>query len=208
VKHRPICTAGANRTQDLWADLGQPLHVACDVTAVPAVESWWWTLNTSRQLDKLPGRAGPRLTYTPHTERDFGLLACWAANSEGRMASPCTFLVRRALAPPAAAEENSGRQVQQQQQLWSGLDCSLHNQTLTSLIVSCIWEGQREDFESGGGSHGGGGGPRDNGGGAKRFYYLEVREKEGGELVQNLTAGKESTTETSSAKNLNYRSII
>jgi hypothetical protein len=174
--------------------------VTCDVTAVPGVESWWWTLNNSRQLDKLAGRAGASLTYTPQSERDYVLLACWAANSEGRMASPCTYLLRRAIAP-AAEENSSGRQAQQpqQQQLWSGLDCSLHNQTLTSLIVSCIWEGHRDDIESGGGGTRGGG--RTDG---KRFYYLEVREKEGGELVQNLTAGKDQTTTPFSATKWNY----
>ena len=204
VKHKPICVGG-NRTQDLWADLGQPLRVLCDVTAVPAVESWWWTLNTSRHLDKLSGEGGASLTYTPHTERDYGLLACWAANSEGRMAAPCTFHLRRAV-----GGGGSRTLQQQQQQPWSGLDCSLHNQTLTSLIVSCIWDGQGRGGDEGGSGGGGaeavsgpgkaevGGNSRAEVGGPissrRRFYYLEVREKEGGELVQNLTAGKDEIT--------------
>ena len=81
VKHRPVCSRG-NTTLDLWADVGQQLRILCEVTAVPAVDSWWWTLNTSRQLDKLAGEGGPALPYTPHTERDFGQLACWAANRD------------------------------------------------------------------------------------------------------------------------------
>jgi hypothetical protein len=43
--------------------------------------------------------------------------------------------------------------------------------------------------------------------GEQRFYYLEVREKEGGELVQNLTAGKEwrrKTTEPSYMKKYSF----
>lgn len=199
VKHRPVCAHG-NTTQDLWTDLGQPLRITCDVTAVPAVDSWWWTLNTSRQLDKLSGEGGAALHYTPHTERDFGLLSCWAANAEGRMAAPCTFLLRRA----AASATIGGRQEQEQLQHWTGLDCSLHNQTLTSLIVSCIWDG---GLRKKGRAENGGRGPSVAEVGEQRFYYLEVREKEGGELVQNLTAGKEwrrKTTEPSYMKKYSF----
>lgn len=36
------------------------------------------------------------LEYTAQSERDYGTLACWAANEVGRQAEPCVFRVVQA----------------------------------------------------------------------------------------------------------------
>ena len=123
VKFRPRCEEPGPRS--VFLPLNIQAEVMCRVTAHPAPTHWWWTFNNTHQLDQVPSekfhnnRSLSVLRYTPTTTQDYGVLSCWARNSQGQVEEACTYEL-----------------VQSSESLHS-LECQLHNQTGHSLLVLC-----------------------------------------------------------------------
>ncbi|KAL1114898.1 hypothetical protein AAG570_007722 [Ranatra chinensis] len=88
------------------ASIDEAVRVRCVVSADPPDVSFVWQFNNSGEsFPVAPHRYAPtngtvsELVYTPNSERDYGTLACWATNSIGRQADPCTFQVVPATKP-------------------------------------------------------------------------------------------------------------
>ena len=123
VKFRPVCVEPGLRS--VFLPLNIMAEVVCGVRAHPAPTHWWWTFNNTHQLDQVPSHKFHNnltlsvLRYTPTTAQDYGVLNCWARNSQGQVEEPCSYeLVQSA--------ESS-----------HSLECQLHNQTGHSLLVLC-----------------------------------------------------------------------
>ncbi|XP_049814005.1 hemicentin-1-like [Schistocerca nitens] len=63
--------------------------IRCEVDANPPAGAFRWAFNSSGGGDELAGSAS--ISYTPHTDLDYGHLLCWAANRVGRQAAACVF---------------------------------------------------------------------------------------------------------------------
>ena len=123
VMFRPVCEEAGPRSVLL------PLHiqaeVACRVRAHPAPTHWWWTFNNTHQLDQVPSDKFINnltlslLRYTPTTAQDYGVLNCWARNSQGQVKEACQY------------------ELIQSTEASHSLECQLHNQTGHSLLVLC-----------------------------------------------------------------------
>jgi len=151
VKYRPTCTLKAQKR--VFLPLNIDAEVVCKVESHPVPTHWWWTFNNTHQLDQVSAKKFSNnltistLRYTPLTVQDYGILHCWATNSQGRMEEPCTFDIARS---PSTSRS---------------LECTLQNQTGSSLLVLCSGFLERN-----------------------HMFHLEVRDKSSGELVQNLTS--------------------
>ena len=123
VKYPPECDHADIRS--VYLPLNIEAEVLCRVLSHPAPSHWWWTFNNTHQLDQVPGdkytsnMSVSSLRYTPLTAQDYGVLSCWARNSQGAMASPCRY------------------ELVQSSHAASSLECNLHNQTGHSLMVLC-----------------------------------------------------------------------
>ncbi|XP_034239028.1 hemicentin-2-like [Thrips palmi] len=104
VKFAPVCKTDG--VVVVGAALQEHLRVRCRVAADPAdaVSFFWQFNNSGNTYDVQESRPGPMtadLEYTALSERDYGTLACWAANEVGRQQEPCLFRVVQASAPGA-----------------------------------------------------------------------------------------------------------
>jgi hypothetical protein len=79
-----------------------------------------------RSLFSSPTPLSSVLNYSPQSELDFGVLACWASNSVGNQREPCLFHVVPAGRPAAPS------------------NCAVANQTADSVRVDC-----QEAFDGG-----------------------------------------------------------
>ncbi|KAK0090772.1 hypothetical protein PV325_003792 [Microctonus aethiopoides] len=129
VKFAPVCKE--DRIVVVGASRGESLNISCRVEADPPVHNFRWKFNNSgetlevspqRFTVPMPGDANgiSVLKYTPATELDYGTLSCWADNEVGSQAKPCLFQIVAAGKP------------------FPVRNCSLANQTYTSVEVKCI----------------------------------------------------------------------
>ncbi|XP_046401599.1 neural cell adhesion molecule 1-B-like [Ischnura elegans] len=117
-RHEKILVVGASRSEevDIW----------CEVEADPPATSFRWKFNNSGEtLDVAPGRfssngSASLLRYSPASDLDYGTLSCWAENAVGHQGAPCVYQVVAAGKP------------------FPVRNCTLFNQTSTSVEVSCI----------------------------------------------------------------------
>ncbi|XP_071454106.1 neural cell adhesion molecule 1-like [Hetaerina americana] len=117
-RHEKILVVGASRSEevDIW----------CEVEADPPATSFRWKFNNSGEtLDVAPGRFSSNgtaslLRYSPASDLDYGTLSCWAENAVGHQGTPCVYQVVAAGKP------------------FPVRNCTLFNQTSTSVEVSCI----------------------------------------------------------------------
>ncbi|XP_071454107.1 neural cell adhesion molecule 1-like [Hetaerina americana] len=117
-RHEKILVVGASRSEevDIW----------CEVEADPPATSFRWKFNNSGEtLDVAPGRFSSNgtaslLRYSPASDLDYGTLSCWAENAVGHQGAPCVYQVVAAGKP------------------FPVRNCTLFNQTSTSVEVSCI----------------------------------------------------------------------
>ena len=133
----------------------ETVTVTCNVLSNPAGGlRYHWVFNTTGetvQMDRTAVKVdGSRsvVEYTPRTELDYGNLLCWGENSIGVQRQPCTFHIIPAGPPDSLS------------------NCSVHNQTFTSLQVSC-----GSGFD----------------GGLKQLFRLEVRDAVTGLSLLNMS---------------------
>ena len=123
VRYPPTCSFQSEKR--IFLPLSVDAEVVCKVESHPVPTDWWWTFNNSHQMDQVPtdkffnNLTTSTLRYTPLTLQDYGILNCWATNSQGRMEEPCTFNIARSSATSRP------------------LECTLQNQTGSSLLVLC-----------------------------------------------------------------------
>ncbi|KAL1501112.1 hypothetical protein ABEB36_006499 [Hypothenemus hampei] len=104
VRYAPVCKE--NDVQMIGASLDEVLNVQCRVDADPANVTFLWQFNNSGEsFDAQPPRFATssgnvsEFTYIPKSQKDYGTLTCWGANSIGRQAEPCIFQVVLASKP-------------------------------------------------------------------------------------------------------------
>ncbi|XP_024081839.1 hemicentin-1-like [Cimex lectularius] len=104
IQYAPVCSV--SEPLIVGASLEEAVRVRCMVSADPADLTFLWQFNNSGEsFPVAPARYATanetmsELVYTPTSERDYGTLACWATNSIGRQADPCTFQVVPATKP-------------------------------------------------------------------------------------------------------------
>ncbi|XP_057337299.1 hemicentin-1-like isoform X1 [Microplitis mediator] len=129
VKFAPICKE--DQIVVVGASRGESLNISCKVEADPPVRNFRWKFNNSgATLEVSPKQftipmSGDAdgvsiLKYTPVTDVDYGTLSCWADNEVGTQARPCLFQIVTAGKPSPVR------------------NCTLANQTYTSVEVKCI----------------------------------------------------------------------
>ncbi|OXU30972.1 hypothetical protein TSAR_010065, partial [Trichomalopsis sarcophagae] len=125
IKYAPVCKE--DRIVVVGASRGESLEIACRVEADPPAHSFRWKFNNSGETLEVPAKrfsvepAGGLsiLTYKPTTDLDYGTLSCWAENIVGIQSRPCLFQLVAAGKP------------------YPVRNCSLANQTYTSVEVKC-----------------------------------------------------------------------
>ncbi|XP_044593894.1 neural cell adhesion molecule 2-like isoform X1 [Cotesia glomerata] len=129
VKFAPICKE--DQIIVVGASRGESLNISCKVEADPPVRNFRWkfnnsgaTLEVSPKQFTIPMHGDTDgvsiLKYTPVTDVDYGTLSCWADNEVGTQARPCLFQIVTAGKPSPVR------------------NCTLANQTYTSVEVKCI----------------------------------------------------------------------
>ncbi|XP_046433461.1 nephrin isoform X2 [Neodiprion lecontei] len=126
VKFTPVCKD--ERVIVVGASKGESLDVVCRVEAHPPAHSFRWKFNNSGETLEVVSSThrvsnngvSSTLRYTLSSERDYGTLSCWADNAVGSQTKPCLFQL------VAAGKPSPVR------------NCSLANQTYTSVEVRCV----------------------------------------------------------------------
>ena len=123
-----VPTCKSNTEELIGAMRHETVTVRCEMAADPPNVQFHWTFNNSG-VEVMP-IAHSRFTsnstlswfnYTPALEMDFGTLSCWGENPVGPGKNePCHFQIVQAGRP------------------FPPKNCSVHNQTEDSLLVSCI----------------------------------------------------------------------
>ncbi|XP_033217421.1 nephrin-like [Belonocnema kinseyi] len=126
VKYSPVCKD--DRVVVVGASRGETLDIACRIEADPPAHRFRWKFNNSGETVDVPVdrfSIDPKnglsiLKYTPATELDYGTLSCWADNVVGEQSKQCLFQLVAAGKP------------------FSVRNCTLANQTYTSVEVKCV----------------------------------------------------------------------
>lgn len=78
----------------------EDIQVVCEVDSNPEPDAFQWSFNHSQEpiSEKLYSRVEKRkgisiLTFTPHSEMDFGYLTCSASNRVGKQDVPCHYQI-------------------------------------------------------------------------------------------------------------------
>ena len=72
-------------------------QVLCGVRARPPPSRFRWTFNNSLEANEVPQNkfssngSLSKLNYRAESEKDFGVVQCWAENKLGVSESPCVF---------------------------------------------------------------------------------------------------------------------
>ncbi|KAG8222031.1 hypothetical protein J437_LFUL002793, partial [Ladona fulva] len=117
-RHEKILVVGASRHERV--------DISCEVEADPPATSFRWKFNNSGEtMDVSPVQfssngSASLLRYKLNSDHDYGTLSCWAENSVGHQGAPCVYQVVAAGKP------------------FPVRNCTLFNQTSTSVEVSCI----------------------------------------------------------------------
>ncbi|KAK3849908.1 hypothetical protein Pcinc_043355, partial [Petrolisthes cinctipes] len=78
---------------------GEPVNISCGVTSNPPRATYHWRLNGSERTltsykDTLSwNQLASHFTFAGNTDKDYGLLHCWANNSVGYQDQPCVFQI-------------------------------------------------------------------------------------------------------------------
>ncbi|KAK7076363.1 hypothetical protein SK128_023543, partial [Halocaridina rubra] len=112
ILYSPVC----EYSRDVWAEPGSTISTQCRIHALPIEPlyfSWVWRTpsSTRRVIPSQVTSHGPasKVTFTipidnitlNGSNREIGVLQCWAENTVGRQVTPCVITVRRP-SPPAA----------------------------------------------------------------------------------------------------------
>ena len=78
-------------------DLNSVFQVICRMRALPLPSSFRWTFNNSYEANEVPinkyksNGTLSKLNYRAESEKDFGIVHCWAANVLGETVKPCIY---------------------------------------------------------------------------------------------------------------------
>ncbi|XP_047494565.1 synaptogenesis protein syg-2-like [Penaeus chinensis] len=107
VKFLPTCSEDQHTSYGVGTM--EEILVSCHVDSYPVPTDFRWAMNTSSGIKDVPlnlssssGRSSV-VRYTPHTQRDFGELLCWAVNEVGRQREACVYRVEPAAKPEAVS---------------------------------------------------------------------------------------------------------
>ncbi|CAH2265175.1 jg16831 [Pararge aegeria aegeria] len=123
VLYAPTCRSSQQRVHGVAKQ--ERAHITCHVDANPPEVSFRWTFNNTANNNEVSNtyvsRSGTSstVTYTPHTEMDYGTLLCWAHNRIGKQRVPCVYHIIAAGRPDQVH------------------NCTLVNASLTSFGVRC-----------------------------------------------------------------------
>ncbi|XP_069178551.1 protein turtle homolog A isoform X1 [Procambarus clarkii] len=124
VKYVPVCRGG----QTVYHGVAkyEQVNIPCRLDAHPKPLAFRWTFNNSGESVDIPAThyqvSGweSTVSYTPHTELDYGTLLCWGSNAVGRQRQPCVFHVFPAGRPDPVH------------------NCSAYNLTVSVVNVRCV----------------------------------------------------------------------
>ncbi|XP_066149395.1 protein turtle homolog A-like [Euwallacea fornicatus] len=103
VRYAPVCTEP--EVTMIGASLDEAVKVRCHVTADPSDVTFQWQMNNSGESFDVQAQrfnasaTGDELTYRATSQKEYGILSCWATNSIGRQQDPCVFQVVPASKP-------------------------------------------------------------------------------------------------------------
>nr|XP_034833774.1 kin of IRRE-like protein 1 isoform X2 [Maniola hyperantus] len=123
VLYAPTCRSSQQRVHGVAKQ--ERAHITCHVDANPPEVSFRWTFNNTANNNEVSNtyvsRSGTSstVTYTPHTEMDYGTLLCWAHNRIGKQRVPCVYHIIAAGRPDQVH------------------NCTVVNASLTSFGVRC-----------------------------------------------------------------------
>ncbi|XP_050354326.1 hemicentin-2 [Nymphalis io] len=123
VLYAPTCRSSQQRVHGVAKQ--ERAHITCHVDANPPEVSFRWTFNNTANSNEVSdtyvSRSGTSstVTYTPHTEMDYGTLLCWAHNRIGKQRVPCVYHIIAAGRPDQVH------------------NCTVVNASLTSFGVRC-----------------------------------------------------------------------
>ena len=73
------------------------MQVLCRMRSLPLPVSFRWTFNNSHEANDVPktkyssNGTLSKLNYRAESEKDFGVVHCWATNGLGESTKPCVF---------------------------------------------------------------------------------------------------------------------
>ncbi|XP_047519195.1 hemicentin-2-like isoform X2 [Pieris napi] len=123
VLYAPTCRSSQQRVHGVAKQ--ERAHITCHVDSNPPEVSFRWTFNNTANSNEVSdsyiSRTGTvsTVTYTPHTEMDYGTLLCWAHNRIGKQRVPCVYHIIAAGRPDQVH------------------NCSVVNASLTSFGIRC-----------------------------------------------------------------------
>ncbi|XP_045527336.1 hemicentin-2-like [Pieris brassicae] len=123
VLYAPTCRSSQQRVHGVAKQ--ERAHITCHVDSNPPEVTFRWTFNNTANSNEVSdsyiSRTGTvsTVTYTPHTEMDYGTLLCWAHNRIGKQRVPCVYHIIAAGRPDQVH------------------NCSVVNASLTSFGVRC-----------------------------------------------------------------------
>ncbi|XP_038206858.1 protein turtle-like, partial [Zerene cesonia] len=123
VLYAPTCRSAQQRVHGVAKQ--ERAHITCHVDANPPLVTFRWTFNNTANSNEVSdtyiSRSGTSstVTYTPHTEMDYGTLLCFARNRIGDQRVPCVYHIIAAGRPDQVH------------------NCTVVNASLTSFGVRC-----------------------------------------------------------------------
>lgn len=99
----PFCREGSEN-QTIMTTVYETVMIQCEVETGSANRhvQFFWMLNNTVRIQNGPedeiqsADKSSILKYTPKTEDDFGMIACWAENDIGPQKTPCYFYLTSA----------------------------------------------------------------------------------------------------------------
>ncbi|XP_076348412.1 neural cell adhesion molecule 1-like [Tachypleus tridentatus] len=121
VQYAPVCKTKQIRT------FGVPVHesvrIDCQVDAEPLGVTFRWIFNNTHEtfdvVDYENHLTRSRVTFTPRSNQDYGILFCSAENEVGPQVSPCVFIITP-VGPPEKPR-----------------DCMVRNVSMYSIQIAC-----------------------------------------------------------------------
>nr|XP_053638917.1 uncharacterized protein LOC128693318 [Cherax quadricarinatus] len=130
VKYSPVCKPGQRWVYGVAHN--EMVNVTCDVDSHPQQVTFSWVFNNTVTTTDIPeahitnnltlsmvSTFSHQVTYTPHTQMDYGFLLCWATNSVGQQREPCVFKIFPARPPDTLR------------------NCTVLNETVEAVQVGC-----------------------------------------------------------------------
>ncbi|CAM1320459.1 Uncharacterised protein PB.6989, partial [Pycnogonum litorale] len=122
VKYVPKCKEDLRNAYIVGRS--EAVKVLCDVDSLPPHVTFTWVfrnINHEYLLSTFESKnTSSMATYIPQSKSDYGELQCWAKNSVGDQAEPCTFKIVHADRPEPV------------------YNCTVQNTTSSSFVIACL----------------------------------------------------------------------